>query len=348
MMSGGLTAASGKLADTLNRFARHRLGHFPTPVESLPRLGRSLGVELSVKRDDNTGPGGGGNKVRKLEFLLAAALASRCDTVLTAGAIQSNHARITAAAAASLGLKCELVLTTPEIDLGSAYSHSGNRLLDALFGARVHTLEAGEESAPALAARASALQRDGYRPFVIPIGGSNGTGTLGYLAAALELAEQQALRSAFDVIVLPSGSGGTHAGLALGAALLGQSWQVIGISVGRDAQSQQTRVAEIIDECCRILDLPTPPAFRVEVFDGARGPGYGQPSTEMRDAVLDAARYEGLLLDPVYTGKAFAGLKMLVASGRIPRGARVLFWHTGGVPALFGYPKIFSENGDDE
>lgn len=347
-MSAPLSIASAHLADRLARFRRHPLGHFPTPVDDLPRLGRSLGVSLFVKRDDSTGPGGGGNKVRKLEFLLAAAVHDKRDIVLTAGALQSNHARITAAAAARLGLMCELVLTTPEAALGAAYSQNGNRLLDDIFGARIHVLPAGVESAPALASRAIALQQEGHRPFVIPIGGSNGIGTLGYLAAALELHEQHSMHGGFDVIVLPSGSGGTHAGLALGAALLKQPWQVIGVSVGRNAEAQQARVIEVVGECCDTLDLPVPSRLQVEVFDGARGPGYSMPSSEMRQAVLDAARYEGLLLDPVYTGKAFAGLRMLVTSGRIPRGARVLFWHTGGAPALFGYPKIFSDHGENK
>lgn len=330
------------LAARLARFPRLALGHGATPIDALPRLGAALGVDLFVKRDDCTGLGGGGNKVRKLEFLLGDALDKGCDTVLTAGALQSNHARITAAAAARLGLSCELLLSEPADPRGPAYGASGNRLLDDLFGAQVQILPPDTDSGPALAARADALRAAGARPYVIPVGGSNALGTLGYLAAALEIADPS-IAGAFDVIVLPSGSGGTQAGLALAAALLGAPWQVWGISVGRLADAQGEIIRALGSACCSLIGRSIPDPLPITVFDGARGPGYGRPDLSTRAAMWDAARREGLLLDPVYTAKAMAGLSMLIGTDAVPKGARVLFWHTGGAPAIFSYPGLFQE-----
>lgn len=303
-----MTAFIPAVRDTLATFSRLPLASGPTPLEALPRLGAALGVELWAKRDDCNGVGGGGNKVRKLEFLAAAALDEGCDVLLTAGALQSNHARITAAVAARCSLDCELVLTVPNGTPGGAYTTSGNRLLDDVFGATVHALAPGEDNAPTVAAREASLRSSGRRPFVIPIGGSNALGTLGYVAAALELAGQcRELGCTFDVVVLPTGSGGTHAGLVLGRILTAAPWRVIGVSVGRPEIDQRARVAEITAECAGLLGMPDVGEDDIRVFAGARGPGYAQPSPDMVKAVLAAARLEGLLLDPVYTGKAMAG-----------------------------------------
>jgi D-cysteine desulfhydrase len=313
---------------------RVAIAHLPTPLEPLPRLTNHLdGPELWVKRDDQTGLATGGNKTRKLEFLVAEALAQAADTLITCGAAQSNHARQTAAAAAKFGLDRVLVLrgeAPPETQ--------GNLLLDRLLGAEV-VWTAGRSLDEALPQTARELEAAGRTPYVVPYGGSNAIGASGYTVAMEELltqCEQQELH--FDQIVLASSSGGTQAGLAVGARALGYEGRILGISVDLEADALQRTVAEIATATAEHLALEL--AFAPDDFavnDDYLGGGYAAIGELERDAIRRVARAEGLLLDPVYTGRAFGGLLDLIDRGAIARDERVLFWHTGGTAGLFGY-----------
>ena len=310
------------------------LGPFPTPLMPLPRLSAALGgPELWVKRDDLTGLGLGGNKVRKLAFLMADALRRQADVVLTTGARQSNHARQTAAAAAKVGLPCILVLG------GEAPATArGNYLLDRLLGAEVRW--AGERPLmPALTAEADELRRAGCHPYVIPYGGSNAVGVCGFVAALAELVQQaQARGITFDAIVVASSSGGTQTGLTLGARALDYPARIVGISIAEKAAPFRRHMAELAAETAALLGLDillAPEEFHVA--DGYLGDGYGVVGELERAAIRLAARTEGLLVDPVYTGRALGGLGDLIHRGEFGTGERVLFWHTGGTPALFAY-----------
>lgn len=323
----------------LSRFSRVSLARLPTPIELLPRLSAHLGgARLYVKRDDLTGLGLGGNKLRKLEFLLGEAVAQGADTVLTVGALQSNHARQTAAACARLGLDCELILRRGS-HASDAYLNNGNILLDRLFGAHLHVLQPQESREERMAVRAEALRAQGRRPYCIPVGGSCGLGNLGYVACAEEILSQSVeMNVRFDAVVLATGSGGTQGGLVTGMRML-DGVPVIGIAV-EGARAEQEALASVqAQEAMRVLgreDVQLEEA--VVVMDEFVGPGYARPSEAMREAVSLAARYEGLVLDPVYTGKAFAGFVALARSDRFDREPALLFVHTGGTPGLFGYP----------
>ena len=323
-----------------SRFPRVPLAQLPTPIEPLPRLTAHLGgPQLFVKRDDLTGLGLGGNKLRKLEFLLGEALVQGADTVLTVGAMQSNHARQTAASCARLGLDCELILRCGS-HATDAYLNGGNVLLDRLFGARLHVLEAHESREDCMAARAEVLQSGGRKPYCIPVGGSCGLGNLGYVACAEEMLSQSAAMGAsFAAVVTATGSGGTQGGLVAGM-LLHDGLPVIGIAVEGTRQEQEALAARQASESLRLLgrsDLD--PVAAVTVLDDFVGAGYGRPTDSMRQALSLAARFEGLVLDPVYTGKAFAGFIALARSGRYGKDQFLLFMHTGGAPGLFGYPE---------
>lgn len=316
-------------------YPRVAIAHLPTPLEILSRLTRQLdGPELWVKRDDQTGLATGGNKTRKLEFLVAEAVAQEADVLITCGAAQSNHARQTAAAAARFGLDRVLVLR------GEDPETQGNLLLDRLLGAEV-VWTAGRSLDEALAQTARDLEAAGRSPYVVPYGGSNAVGASGYAAAMEELlrqCEQQELH--FDQIVLASSSGGTQAGLAVGARALGYEGRILGISVDLEADALQRTVAEIATATAEHLALD--PTFAPDDFavnDDYLGGGYAAIGELERDAIRTVARAEGLLLDPVYTGRAFGGLLDLVGRGAIARDERVLFWHTGGTAGLFGYAK---------
>lgn len=319
----------------LEDFSRFPLGTFPTPLEPLPRLTAALGgATLWVKRDDQTGLALGGNKVRKLEFFLADALAQNADVVLTTGAAQSNHARITAAAARRAGLACILVLRGDPNE-----PPQGNLLLDHLLGAEVRVYACKREERAILLAQAAEEQRAaGHRPYVIPLGGSSGLGALAYALAVKELADQAAaINVRIDHVVVASSSGGTHAGLILGAKIYGLSWKIWGITPDATASELQNLVADIATQGAALLGLPPVRPEEVIVVDAYVGPGYGQMTPECRQAIRLVAQAEGLLLDPVYTGKAMAGLIDMVRQGVFPKGQTVLFWHTGGTPALFAY-----------
>ena len=312
-----------------------------TPLHRLPGLGAALGLDLWVKRDDLTELGGGGNKVRKLEFLMAQAIEGGADVVLTPGSPQSNHCRLTAAAAAACGLDCELFVSAPGLDFPAIHQRTGNRFLSGLFGARVHKLAPQADTAPAMERRADALRRQGRRPFIVPVGGSTATGCLGYVAAAREVGGP-----GFDATLVATGSGGMLAGLIVGNTRRRFSDRLVGISVGRPADRQRELVARLVRACGRLVpSRDAEDAF--EVFDGARGPGYGRVDGATIDAVVQAARLDGLVLDPVYSGKAMAGLIGLSRAGTFDRGSRILFWHSGGAPALFAYRNHFSQEDDD-
>lgn len=324
----------------LTRFPRVSLARLPTPIEPLPRLSAHMGgPRLFVKRDDLTGLGLGGNKLRKLEFLLGEALAQSADTVLTVGALQSNHARQTAAACARLGLDCELVLRRGS-HASEAYLNSGNMLLDRLFGARLHLLQAQESREERMEARAEDLRAAGRRPYCMPVGGSCGLGDLGYVACAEEIISQsEQMNVRFGAVVVATGSGGTQGGLVAGMRLL-EGAPVIGMAVEGTRAEQEALAAAQAMETLHLLgrdaaDLDS----SVAVMDDFVGSGYAKPTDSMREALSLAARFEGLVLDPVYTGKAFAGFIALARSGRFKNDQSLLFVHTGGVPGLFGYPE---------
>ncbi len=317
-----------------DRLVRVSIAHLPTPLEPLPRLAAQLGgPELWVKRDDQTGLATGGNKARKLEFLVADALAQEADTLVTCGAAQSNHARQTAAAAARFGLACTLALRGEEPPRAQ-----GNFLLDQLLGAEVAWVndrpltEAVEDVAEGLRAR-------GRQPYVVPYGGSNPVGASGYAAAMEELLAQCARRDLhFDHVVLASSSGGTQAGLMVGARALGYEGRILGISVDPPAATLRATLADLATATAAHLGLElafAPQDFAVE--DGYLGGGYAAVGDLERGAIRTLARAEGLLLDPVYTGRAFGGLLDLIGQGAFALGERVLFWHTGGTAGLFGY-----------
>lgn len=317
-----------------DRTRRISLGHLPTPVHALPRLTDTLGgPQLFIKRDDQTGLATGGNKTRKLEFLVADALEHRADTLITAGAPQSNHARQTAAAAARMGMKCVLVLR------GQPPAESqGNLLLDELLGAQIRWAE--KSAVPAtMEAVAAELRAQGRTPYVIPYGGSNPIGATGYVAAMEEMVEQaRQMNVHLDRIVFASSSGGTQAGLVAGAKATGYAGQVLGISVDVQREELQAMVAALATATAAHLklDLRFAPG-EIAVNADYIGAGYGVLGTLERQAIRLAAEVEGLLLDPVYTARAFGGMIDLIRRGEIRRGETVLFWHTGGTPALFAY-----------
>lgn len=329
----------------MNRRDTIRLALLPTPFEQLPRLSQALGQNgkgpsIWMKRDDCTGFAGGGNKVRKLEYLVAEALKQGADTLVTMGAIQSNHARQTAAAAARNGLACVLLLTDSVANRSESYRTNGNWLLDRIFGAEIRLFPAGGD---AIADEAVAgLKAQGKRPYFIPVGGSNALGSLAYRDALLELAGQaKAEGVGIDHIVVPTGSGGTHAGILAGVedAVLG--CRVRGVSVSRAADQAGAIVSGLVNDIYALEGRQRGQQVALEIDDSQVGPGYGQPTPAMIEAVELVARTEGILLDPVYTGKAMAGLIALVRSGAIGPDETVVFWHTGGAPGLYAYPEVF-------
>lgn len=312
---------------------RVTIAHLPTPLESLPRLTSQVtGPELWVKRDDQTGLATGGNKTRKLEFLVADALKHEADTLITCGAAQSNHARQTAAAAAKFGLDRILVLRGER-----PAEVTGNLLLDHLLAADVVWAGAQppEEQMNEVAER---VREEGHHPYVVPYGGSNAVGASGYAAAMEELLDQaEGQDLAFDHIVLASSSGGTQAGLVVGARALGYEGRILGISVEPEAAALRETLARLATRTAAHLGLEL--AFEPLDFvvnDDYLGGGYGVIGDLERDAIRRVASTDGLLVDPVYTGRAFGGLLDLIRRGEFPSDERVLFWHTGGTTGLFG------------
>lgn len=329
------------MADILSGFSRVPLAFAPTPLEHLPNFSASLnGPDIWIKRDDCTGFALGGNKVRKLEFLMAEALAKKATVIVTAGGTQSNHVRQTAAAASCLGMACHCVLERVRTD--DLYEQNGNALLDRLFGAVPRYIHKDADMDAAIAGLAAELTAAGETVYVVPVGGSNALGALGYVACAFELSAQFREQGVHPgLIVLASGSAGTQAGLLVGLALAGLEIPVIGMCVSRPGAAQQDKVIALVADVCSLLGRPDLTDVIEVICDGAYvGPGYGVETPEMGSAVRQLARTEGIFLDPVYTGKAMAGLIDYAATGKLAGAGSVVFLHTGGTPALFVYPDV--------
>jgi len=331
------------IEEKLSRIKRVRLAQLPTAFEKMERLGKEINLKhLWIKRDDNTGLAMGGNKARKLEFLTADALDKGCNLLFTLGGIQSNHARMTAAAAKAYGMDCCLWLfgKHPANDL------PGNLLLDRILGAKVefHQPMDDEVLLEAVDDYFETLLKKGLKPYYIPIGGSTGLGDLGYVMMVLELAQQLYLKGeSLDIIVTACGSGGTQAGLTLGCKLFLPNTQVWGISVGNKKEEMADRIIHVIRESEQLLGIPPiVPLKDIHIWDDYIGEKYAVASEAGNEAIIRTARTEGILLDPVYTGKTMAGLIDLHDKGVISSTDRVLFVHTGGTPGLFAYEKALA------
>lgn len=319
----------------LTRFPRLELIGAPTPLEYLPRLSDHLGREIFIKRDDTTPLAMGGNKLRKLEFLAADALREGADTLITAGAIQSNHVRQTAAVAAKLGLHCVALLENPIGTRAENYLSNGNRLLLDLFNTQIEMCDALTDPAAQLDELATRIEAQGYRPYVIPVGGSNALGALGYVESALEIAQQCEDAVEISSVVVASGSAGTYAGLAVGLEQLMPQAELIGVTVSRAVADQLPKVVALQQAVANSLELQA--KADIILWDDYFAPGYGTPNEEGMAAVKLLAQLEGILLDPVYTGKAMAGLIDGITQKRFKDEGPILFVHTGGAPALFAY-----------
>jgi D-cysteine desulfhydrase family pyridoxal phosphate-dependent enzyme len=330
----------------LDDFPTISLAHLPTPLEPAPRLGAAMGLpNLWVKRDDCTGLAMGGNKARKLEYLMAEAAAQGADVVLTTGGVQSNHARMTAAAACKLRMRAVLLLQDlePATDLG-------NLVLDRLFGAEIRFAAemSIHEVHGELARIANQLREQGHKPYIIPVGGSTPLGCLGYVRAVRELAHQSAeIGLRVDAMTVAAGSTGTLAGVLLGTRAFMPDTRVYGVSVSPLAGPGRQKCARIIGEAAEMLGFDwRPDAAEIPIYDEWLGEAYGVPTPEGMGAIHTAARTEGYLLDPVYTGKALAGTKGLAHRGELKPDETVVFWHTGGAPALFAFTSLFAPSID--
>lgn len=334
--------------ERLQVLPRVRLAFLPTPLVELPRLSERLGgPHLWMKRDDQTGLGLGGNKVRKLEYLVGEAHARGCDTLVTSGAIQSNHCRQTAAAAAATGLGCVLALGGEE----PTSTPTGNLLLDRLFGATIRWCGESRkgERVPAIVEE---VRRSGRRPYTIPYGGSDEVGAMGFVAAMGELQAQLAEQRLKKVtIVVASSSGGTQAGMVVGADLFELPVRVVGIGIDKGEAGSgpyQAWLAELADRLAQRLGMAT--RYTTDRFDVRAdylGGGYGVVGDLERQAIKGTAQTEGILLDPVYTGRAMGGLADLIRTGGFERDERVVFWHTGGTPAVFARAADLEARGHD-
>lgn len=329
----------------LSRFPRVSLAHLPTPLEPMKRLSEALGgPNLWIKRDDCTGLSTGGNKTRKLEFLMGQAIEQGADTIITQGATQSNHARQTTAAAAKLGFECHVLLEDRTGSEDPAYVYNGNVLLDQLHGSTISKRPGDTDMNAAMEELAAQLRADGKKPYIIPGGGSNEVGALGYVNAAAELLTQANDRHLkLDHVVHATGSAGTQAGLVLGLEALNSGIPVYGVGVRAPKQKQEEMVFSLAERTADYMGLKPGVIAREAVVANSDyvGDGYGLPTESMKEAVTMLAQYEGILLDPVYSGKGMAGLIDLVRQGHFKKGENVVFLHTGGSAALFGYPNTF-------
>jgi len=330
----------------LARFPRVHLAHLPTPLEKLDRLSKELGgPEIWIKRDDCTGLSTGGNKTRKLEFLMAEALAMGADTVMTQGATQSNHARQTAAFAAKLGMACHILLEDRTGSNNANYNGNGNVLLDHLHGSTTSKRAGGMDMQAEMELVADRLRAEGRKVYLIPGGGSNPTGALGYVNCAFELVGQANDRSLrIDHIVTATGSAGTQAGLITGLKAINAQIPLLGIGVRAPKEKQEENVFALAQKTAEKLGCPGVVQRGDVVADSSYvGAGYGVPREDTIDAIRMFAQLEGILLDPVYSGKGAAGLIDHCRKGTFKKGERVVFLHTGGSAALFGYDQVFAE-----
>ncbi len=319
---------------------RKPLGFLPTPLIRLQNLERAYnGLKIFMKRDDLTGLAFGGNKIRKLEFLIGDAIQAGADCIITAGAAQSNHCRQSAAAAAVSGLECHLALGGHKPD-----KYTGNLLLDALCGATIHWCgnERKGEKIPEICQK---LKNAGKKPYVIPYGGSNIVGALGFVAAIYELEMQlQAHKISLDHIVFASSSGGTHSGMLVGKMLLRQKYRLTGVNIDKDevfGMQLSEYILKLANDTAQYLEADhTFDIKEIDLNDDYLGGGYGIIGKREREAISLTATHEGILLDPVYTGRAMGGMLDMIREGRYAKGESILFWHTGGSPALFAYEDI--------
>jgi len=321
----------------LDRVPRVDLAVTPTPLQLTPSIAARIGLKtLYLKRDDNTGLALGGNKARKLEYLVAAAEAAGADVLITMGGAQSNHCRMTAAAAAARGLTARLIFNGDPVD-----EIQGNMLLDRLLGATWTFPRPGQAGADMMEEVAAEVRASGHRPYIIPSGGTNGLGILGYVRAAFELVEQfKTLQLRPRYVVCASGSCGTLAGLTLGFGLAGIEVQTVGVSISGMIKDKVARTRELMADACGVLNVALPEKAPIVWYDYLGG-GYGIPTELSTEALIVAARAEGIILDPVYTAKAFGGLMGEIAAGRVKTDDLVVFMHTGGTPALFADQDLF-------
>jgi L-cysteate sulfo-lyase len=322
-----------------DRFPRTALCHQPTPIEPMPRLSETLGgPRLFIKRDDCTGLAMGGNKTRKLEFLVGEAMQQNADMLVTQGAVQSNHVRQTAAAACKVGMKCHVLLERRVPDRDASYEETGNVLLDNLFGATYEFRPSGLDMNAEAEAVTESLRAAGHRPYFIPGGGSNPTGALGYAVCAQEIADHtRATGQGFDWLVMATGSTGTQAGLVAGFQAIGHNLPVMGVSVRQPRERQMNAVHGLTQRTLEKLGAEGVPLSKILVDDGYVGEGYGIPAASTLEAIRLVARQEGILLDPVYSAKGMAGLIGMIRQGFFKPTDNVLFLHTGGATALFAY-----------
>jgi len=330
-------------------FPRVDLTHRPTPLERLQNLSKEFGTNLWIKRDDCTGLAFGGNKSRQLEFYIGQARQQGADTLLTTGAVQSNHVRMTVAAARKTGMEVEVQLEHRVDRQQPEYHQSGNPFLVKLMGAKIHYYPQGEDedgADRAMVNRAAELEKEGRKAYVIPLSNAHAPyGALGYVDGAEELLSQlELLKIKPSLFVVPSGSASTHSGFLVGARACGCMTPVHGVCVRRDAKSQHRRVATKIRSVIDVLKLDLEIADDdIICDDDLLAPGYGLPNQATIDAIRFLARREGILLDPTYTGKTFAALLALLKQGRFSENDHVVFLHTGGTPSLFGYPELIED-----
>ena len=331
----------------LARFPRVFLAHLPTPLEKMDRLSKELGgPEIWIKRDDCTGLSTGGNKTRKLEFLMAEAQAMGADTVMTQGATQSNHARQTAAFAAKLGMGCHILLEDRTGSNDANYNTNGNVLLDHLHGATTSKRAGGMDMQAEMEAVADKLRAEGRKVYLIPGGGSNATGALGYVNCAFELVSQANDRGlVIDHLVTATGSAGTQAGLITGLKAMNAQIPLLGIGVRAPKEKQEENVFNLALKTAEKLGCPDVVKRGDVVADCSYvGAGYGIPREDTLEAIRMFAELEAILLDPVYSGKGAAGLIDMCRKGKFKKGERVVFLHTGGSAALFGYDAVFADS----
>jgi L-cysteate sulfo-lyase len=333
------------LIRNVQRHKRLGLGHFPTPFEPLERLGAWLGRgSVYVKRDDASGFGQGGNKVRALEFIVPEALDAGADILLTAGVVQSNSVRQVAAAAAKVGLDCHFAMITDRVGRTDPdYARTGNVFLSDLYGASHEIISVRDDKTAVLERIACRLRAEGRRPYIVPYGCASRLGGVGYLSAALEISQQiEAQSLSITHLVHASGTGGTQAGLMVGFAALGLPIEVIGIDIDADPAGVRSRVTALLRELAEEVGLEAGPLEEKITLDSAYSAGaYGEANSATIEAITIAARLEALTLDPVYSGKAFAGLIGLSKAGRFKPSDNVLFLHTGGTPGIFAYRSSF-------